>query len=68
MGEKFNSGIGGYTCDTCSILLWAGRDGDEKPENRRYIYTAEPGTVLEDGQGHWFCSNRCRSNYKGRNN
>lgn len=58
MGEKFNSGYGGYICDCCRKLLWAGRNGLEDADARRYIYHVQPeDVVLKDGLA--FCSKDC---------
>lgn len=54
MTERFNSGLGGYTCDTCSRLLWSGFDGDQ----RVYCYEATPETVLSR-KGKHYCSQIC---------
>lgn len=58
MGERWNSGQGGYTCDTCSILLWGGFDGKGKPQYRRWWYSSIPQTVIEFGNLA-FCSQDC---------
>jgi len=58
MCEKFNSGYGGYICDHCRVLLWAGRNGSENPENRRFIYSTKPEDIVELG-GLFFCSQAC---------
>lgn len=63
MTEKWNSGVGGYICDNCRALLWAGHNGSEDVRNRRYIYSVTPTTVVEFAE--WpdgyiaFCSNLC---------
>ena len=59
MGEKFNSGEGGYICDHCRTLLWAGACGRLNPSRRRYIYSATPSSVVETKKAA-FCSRMCR--------
>ena len=46
MSERFNSGAGGYTCDSCHILLWAGSRGMRYPERREWRYSETADTVL----------------------
>lgn len=58
MGEKFNSGNGGYLCDTCRRLLWAGFNGHEQPANRRWWYSSTAETVLVTSN-YAFCSELC---------
>jgi hypothetical protein len=62
MGEKWNSGAGGYTCDTCGVLLWAGHDGKDKPQYRRWWYTCVPDDIIEFGHLA-FCSKTCSRGY-----
>lgn len=62
MSEKFNSGYGGYICDTCRALLWAGRDGLINPHKRKYVYSStEETVVIKDGLA--FCSEECLKKY-----
>jgi len=63
MCEKFNSGLGGYICDSCRKLLWAGKDGSTKPEKRKYIYTTKPEDVVQVGD-EFFCSQACADSPK----
>jgi len=58
MSERFNSGIGGYTCDNCLVLLWAGVGGAKTPENRRYIYSTKKEDIVKVRKD-WFCSKDC---------
>ena len=62
MCEKWNSGLGGYICDTCRVLLWAGHKGSERPENRHFIYSTNEEDVVQDGD-KFFCSTECKDNY-----
>lgn len=65
MSEKWNSGHGGYICDTCSVLLWAGHNGSERSENRLYCYRlAGPEEVVQAGD-KFFCSNECAESQNG---
>lgn len=45
MAEVFNSGMGGYTCDGCSTLLWTGHNGLTNPDGRNYDYTGMPDCI-----------------------
>jgi len=54
MCERFNSGMGGYTCDGCAVLLWAGHQGALNPENRIYCYTTKKEDVIQIGNS-FFC-------------
>lgn len=47
MTERFNSGYGGYTCDECNVLLWAGHSGSTNPENRFFCYKAKPHNIVQ---------------------
>lgn len=62
MCEKFNNGNGGYICDTCRVLLWAGRDGSIDKSNRRYWYKINEEDVVEK-YGKFFCSQECAAKY-----
>ncbi len=46
MTERFNSGAGGYTCDGCSKLLWAGVGGLKNPSKRRFWYRETEESIL----------------------
>lgn len=60
MSERFNNGYGGYTCDACRKLLWAGFNGLEVPKQRRYIYdTKQAEVVIDLVLKVAFCSNDC---------
>lgn len=56
--EKFNSGMGGYICDFCSKLLWAGFS-----DHRIYCYEATPATIVEH-RGLFFCNGKCVKRYE----
>lgn len=58
MSERFNSRMGGYTCDTCCRLLWAGFDGHEVPGNRKWWYSSTAETVLVTAS-YAFCGELC---------
>lgn len=58
MGEKFNSGYGGYICDHCRRLLWAGRGGLQDPLKRKFIYSSTPESVVVKNNMA-FCSKEC---------
>jgi hypothetical protein len=58
MCEKFNSGLGGYICDQCRVLLWAGRNGSAQPEKRKYIYSATAESIVAL-DGNFYCSEEC---------
>lgn len=69
MTEKFNSGMGGYTCDnvSCSKLLWAGARAAERPDKRRYIYSTLSQNVRRreiNGQVFYFCSEACAQEHR----
>ncbi len=59
MTERFNSGRGGYTCDGCGALLWAGFNGLEKPANRGYIYGIQSEDVFIRDDGTAVCK-KCK--------
>lgn len=61
MSERFNSGLGGYTCDTCKTLLWSGRDGATNPDNRQMVYKASREDIKKDNL--FFCNDNCRKSY-----
>ena len=61
MGERFNSSYGGYTCDYCSTLIWAGADGSVNPEVRKFVYRAKPADVVQV-EDKFFCSEQCAEN------
>ena len=66
MGWKFNSGIGGYTCDECCKLIFAGMPGKQK----KYIYDTEHGEEIESASGElrWiFCSMDCYLKWRDKN-
>lgn len=57
MAYRFNSGMGGITCDTCNTLVVTGKQ----------LY---PGKELiavptRDGDELHFCSKKCKHKYKG---
>ena len=52
MGKVFNSGLGGYTCDNCSTLLWTGVD------KKKFIYTIELIDIIEH-LDFFYCSKKC---------
>lgn len=58
MAEKFNSGYGGYTCDNCSVLLWAGANGKDKSERRIYCYNTKLENIVRV-KDKIFCSKKC---------
>lgn len=58
MGEKFNSRMGGYICDHCRRLLWAGFDGHTNPENRKWWYSSTAETVIVT-TSYAFCGELC---------
>lgn len=64
MGEKFNSGMGGYICDSCRVLLWAGPGSLKDPLKRKFVYKATAETIVELEKGI-FCSDICASKFKG---
>lgn len=47
MTYRFNSGMGGWTCDKCNVLLWAGWESKEYPENRVYCYNETADSITE---------------------
>lgn len=55
MSERFNSGMGGYTCDECCVLLWAGIGGAENPANRFYSYEAKAEDIVAKN-GCFYCA------------
>ena len=59
MAEVFNSGNGGYTCDLCRVLLWAGFDGKDKRYNRRYTYKTTENEVYETATGKFKFCKKC---------
>ena len=59
MVEVFNSGMGGYICDQCRKLLYAGKTV------RHYVYSSFKEDIVEEG-GLKFCSTRCKETYKNR--
>lgn len=63
MGEKYNSGMGGYTCDYCNILLWAGFGGRDIPENRQWIYIPTPRIIVEV-EDRVYCSEDCAEEHR----
>jgi hypothetical protein len=58
MSERFNSGQGGYTCDQCNVLMWAGLSGDEKI----YCYSLTEKDIVEI-EGKFFCCSKCAEEY-----
>jgi hypothetical protein len=58
MGERFNSGNGGYTCDQCGVLIWSGYSGKSVPENRYYEYGTKKEAIVENEEV-CFCSQKC---------
>lgn len=51
--QRFNSGVGGYTCDGCSILLWSGFGGLEDESTRYYCYGATKDDVqVKEGKAY----------------
>lgn len=63
MTERFNSGHGGYTCDACNVLLWAGVRGCTFPEKRKFIYSTQASDIVErktkGGERRFYCSLKC---------
>lgn len=70
MCERFNSGMGGYTCDGCDVLLWAGHNGAQNPQNRVFCYSTKPEDVIQID--NCFYCKKCGENdkqyYSTRNN
>lgn len=60
MSERFNSGMGGYTCDGCDVLLWAGHQGSIHPENRIFSYSTKKEDVIKIG--NCFYCKKCGEN------
>lgn len=58
MGEKWNSGIGGYVCDHCRVLLWAGFGGLDEGGKRHYYPSARKDYIVIVG-GKAYCSIAC---------
>ena len=52
---RFNSGLGGITCDYCAVLVAAG-----KVEKPKFIYQADSFLDCED---HHFCDDKCLLKY-----
>lgn len=69
MCERFNSGMGGYTCDGCAVLLWAGHQGSLIPENRNYCYSTNPEDVTKIGNNFYCksCGSQMIDYYKSIN-
>lgn len=51
MAERFNSGMGGVTCDNCGILICAGVKG-----KRIFCYSTK---VLIEYKDEHYCSKKC---------
>lgn len=64
MSERFNSGIGGYTCDCCAVLLWAGFKGLTNEHARCYCYGDKQFFIIEKNLA--FCSESCRNKQLGK--
>lgn len=62
MSEVFNSGTGGYICDACRILLWAGPKGVTTPDKRYFIYGTNKEDIVEI-DGGIFCSSKCSATH-----
>ncbi len=64
MTERFNSAMGGYTCDgpRCQRLLWAGVRAKTEPSKRHFIYSVKPEEVVEL-DNRIFCSKTCADNH-----
>jgi len=58
MGERFNSGMGGYTCDKCKVLIWAGSKGMKDRSKRHFVYSTKATDIVEDDD-NMFCSPEC---------
>lgn len=66
MSERFNSGAGGYTCDSCHTLLWAGVSALHRPEHRMYCYNETEDSITIDNKGNTYyayCS-KCKEESK----
>ncbi len=70
MCERFNSGMGGYTCDGCNVLLWAGHQGSTIKENRVYCYSIKEEDVIAIDDGFYCkkCGENDKQYYSTRNN
>ena len=66
MVERFNSGMGGYTCDICHTLLWAGRDGKDNKKNRIYNYSHKATDIYETENGTYKFCKKCGPKDKSR--
>jgi len=61
MGMTFNSGMGGYTCDSCNTLLYAGGwfwNKDRSKDDRNFYYFTQKEDILEK-EDKQFCSKEC---------
>lgn len=65
MAEVENKGMGGYECDYCEKLMWAGVGGLRDARRRQFFYeTRSKDLILVDGLA--YCSRDCWDRANGR--
>lgn len=66
MSKRFNSGIGGLTCDQCNILVVAGHPDIGKPlwiyPTKKYYVCKEAGPLPSSKEFH-FCCRACMQRF-----